>query len=183
MRNATIALACLALAPLGCVHAEDPGFPPAREVGDQRLVQTGEGTLRFWFWTVYDAAFYTVPEASLRELPADLPMRLEIFYQREVSAEKIVEAAEKIMERVVPKTKIEAVRPELDRINEAYVSVSEGDRYTLTYLPEKGTTLALNGEPQLTVSGYAFAEVYFSLWVSAETTKPNLRNDLLGLAE
>jgi hypothetical protein len=37
------------------------------------------------------------------------------------------------------------IQGRIDRINAAYKNVKSGDRYSLTYLPGRGTELALNG--------------------------------------
>ena len=68
----------------------------------------------------------------------------------------------------------------LAKLNRAYVDVKPGDRYTLTYVPGKGTTLRLNGNPLVTVEGADFATAYFRIWLGEDPISPQLRDLLLG---
>ena len=70
-------------------------------------------------------------------------------------------------------------RPSLDRINALYRDVKPGDRYSLTYLPGRGTELALNGEPLGLIAGSDFASAYFSIWLGPKPLDAALKAQLL----
>ena len=44
------------------------------------------------------------------------------------------------------------LKPKIDEFNALYRDVKTGDRYALTYVPGKGTTLLWNGQPLGTVA-------------------------------
>ena len=58
--------------------------------------------------------------------------------------------------------------------------MNPGDRYSLTYIPGKGTTLSLNGVPKGTVDGADFAAALFSIWLGPNPIDSNFKQALLG---
>ena len=60
--------------------------------------------------------------------------------------------------------------------------VGAGDRYALTYQPDIGTTLSLNGEPLGTIAGSDFARAYFGIWLGDEPLRKKFRDRLLGIS-
>lgn len=45
------------------------------------------------------------------------------------------------------------LKKRMDQINAVYRDVKRGDRYSLTYQPGRGTELAFNGTPLVTLEG------------------------------
>jgi hypothetical protein len=60
--------------------------------------------------------------------------------------------------------------------------VQPGNRYSLTYIPGKGTELALNGVPQGVIEGADFAAAVFSMWLGPKPISESLKKDLLDLS-
>ena len=74
----------------------------------------------------------------------------------------------------------ERLRPRIDYHNSLYQDVAPGDRYSLTYVPGKGTVLALNGEPKGTVEGADFASAIFSIWLGPEPISESFKKQIMG---
>ena len=87
----------------------------------------------------------------------------------------------KISENVDPQT-YERLRPRIEYHNSLYQDVRPGDRYSLTYIPGKGTELALNGVPQGVIEGADFAAAVFSIWLGPKPINASLKKDLLDLS-
>jgi hypothetical protein len=62
-----------------------------------------------------------------------------------------------------------------------YEDVKPGDRYSLTYIPGKGTKLALNGEHKGTIEGSEFAAALFSIWLGNKPIDKTFKKQILGL--
>ena len=62
-----------------------------------------------------------------------------------------------------------------------YEDVKPGDRYSLTYIPGKGTELALNGEPKGIVEGSEFAAALFSIWLGKKPIDESFKKQILDL--
>lgn len=61
----------------------------------------------------------------------------------------------------------------------AYHDVQPEDRYSLSYHPECGTELSLNGTPLVTIEGADFAAAYFGIRLGREPIDEELKKSLL----
>ena len=58
--------------------------------------------------------------------------------------------------------------------------MAKGDRDALTYLPERGITLTINGRVKGTIAGEDFAQALFGLWLGGEPFNSRFKQALLG---
>jgi len=72
------------------------------------------------------------------------------------------------------------LKPKIDEFNALYRDMAPGDRYALTYLPGRATTLSWNGKPLGTVAGPDFAAALFGIWPGDHPLDGGLKNLLLG---
>jgi len=178
-----IAALCLCLAasrPAAAASIEDVEFADRVSAGDQTLVLSGLGLLRYRvIFRGYVAALY-LPEGTLpAQALLDVPKRLEIEYFWSIGGQAIREAGEEILARNVSPERFSALGPRLARIGRLYQDVEPGDRYSLTYLPGRGTELAKNGEPLGVIEGADFAAAYFAIWLGDASIDEPLRRQLL----
>lgn len=129
---------------------------------------------------VYDASLHLGAGESPSRIFADIPTRLQLRYYRGFTAAEIVKAGDTLLAQNVDAATIASLRKRLDRINRAYRDVKPGDSYTFTYIPDRGTTLRLNGVPLDTIPGQDFAAAYFRIWLGESPISPTLRDTLLG---
>lgn len=155
-------------------------FPLKREIEKQTIPLLGAGLLEFWRMDVYTAGFYSgMPAGEPHTNLAKYPMLLSLHYHRYLKNKWIVEAAEKSLKKnsQVTYSNIEA---QVNQIGKAYVDVDHGDVYELSYFPQKGTTLLLNGKELVTIPGEEFAGAYFGIWLSESPINQKLKEHLLG---
>jgi hypothetical protein len=155
--------------------------PAALDEDDTRFELVGQGAFR-WKRLIhaYDASLHAGKDSAPATLLTGAPIRLEIHYRREFSAADIVSGGDALLRRNVSTEAWKSLQDRLAKLNRAYVDVKPGDRYTLTYVPGKGTTLRLNGNPLVTVEGSDFAAAYFRIWLGEDPISPQLRDLLLG---
>lgn len=155
--------------------------PAALDEDDTRFELVGQGAFR-WKRLIhaYDASLHAGKDSAPATLLSGAPIRLEIHYRREFSAADIVSGGDALLRRNVSAEAWKSLQDRLAKLNQAYVDVKPGDRYTLTYVPGKGTTLRLNGNPLVTVEGADFAAAYFRIWLGEDPISPQLRDLLLG---
>jgi Chalcone isomerase-like len=60
-----------------------------------------------------------------------------------------------------------------------YENVKPGDRYSLIYIPGRGTELALNKTSKGTIEGADFAAASFAFWLGQKPLDRSLRDQLL----
>jgi len=155
--------------------------PSALEEDGIRFELVGQGAFR-WKRLVhaYDASLHAGEGSKREALLTGAPLRLEIHYRREFSATDIISGGDALLKRNVTPETWKILQPRLAQLNRAYLAVKPGDRYTLTWVPEKGTTLRLNGKALVTVEGADFAAAYFLIWLGKEPISTSLRDQLLG---
>ena len=90
-------------------------------------------------------------------------------------------ATVKMMEKNVDPDTIARLKDQIDYHNSLYEDVKPGDRYSLTYIPGKGTELALNGQPKGTIEGAELASALFSMWIGENPIDQSFKRQILGL--
>jgi hypothetical protein len=195
LRCAAAALASLPLAGAGAASAspganatatglavasiEGVSFAPEHRREDAALELRSLGLLRWYFLKGYVAGLYlgdgVAPAAALD----DVPKRLEIHYFHGIPGEKFGPAAESVLRRSLDPATFGALRERVDRMASLFEDVQPGDRYSLTYVPGRGTELAKNGEPLGSVPGADFAAAYFGIWLGPQPLDRDLRDQLL----
>ena len=148
----------------------------------KELKKTGVGTLTYLsIFKVYNAAFYLESGASVDQVLDDKAKRFEVAYLRSFDREDFGEATYKALRKSIPAEEIERLRPQIEHHNSLYESVVPGDRYSVTYIPGKGTELARNGEAVGVIEGADFAAALFSIWVGDNPIDQKFRQELLGV--
>jgi len=159
---------------------ENATFAKSITIGEKRVPLHGAALLRWQkLVKVYVAALYLPEQTKPSEALSDIPKRLEISYLVSIKGADFGTAAEPILARNVSGAELAGLRSRIDRLNAAYRDVKPGDRYALTYLPGRGTELALNGTPLITIEGADFAAAYFGIWLGREPIDEKLKRDLL----
>ena len=76
--------------------------------------------------------------------------------------------------------RFKALQPAIAQLNALYKDVKPGDEYTATYVPGKGTELALNDKALGIVPGEEYSAAFFSIWIGKNPIDKKFRNRLLG---
>ncbi len=157
------------------------GNPDELSEDGARFVLVGATTFR-WMSVikVYDARLHLGAGEPSSKVFADIPVRLQLTYHRGFTAAEIIKGGDTLLARNVKAESLAALRDRLELINRAYRDVREGDSYSLTYVPGKGTTLRLNGSPLVTIPGHDFAAAYFRIWLGDDPISESMRDALLG---
>ena len=166
----------------GATEIADVKFDKQYTVLEKDLELKGVGLLQYLgLFKVYAGAFYLEEGASLDEALADRAKRIEVEYLRSFKGEEFGPATVEMMEKNVDKATFERLRQQIDYHNSLYEDVGPGDRYALTYIPGKGTELALNGEPKGVIEGADFATALFSIWIGQEPIDDSFKRQIMGL--
>jgi hypothetical protein len=148
-------------------------------VDNNVLYIRGAGLLKWLFFKVYVAALYLPPDVPSRRVLEDVPKKMEFHYLSDMKAEQFVESGEPLLMKNASSDELAKIRAGIDRINGLYRDVDRGERYSLTYIPGKGTELALNRELLGRIEGYDFAAVYYRIWLGDNPVDDKLKDMLL----
>ena len=182
---AALALALILNANSPADAAEIEGVEFADEIefsqsSDRTLRLYGMGLLRYRVvFKGYVAALYLPEGVSGEDALEDVSRRLELSYFWSIGADDFANAAEQLLERELSADQFARLRPRMKVLHRAYRDVRPDDRYSLTYFPETGMELRLNGELLASIPGADFARAYFGIWLGSGALDADLRDELL----
>ena len=156
-------------------------FDESYTADETNLKLRGTGLLRYLkFIKAYVGAFYLDENSTIDEALTDRAKRIEVQYFQAIKGKDFGPATSKSIAKNVDPETFERLRPQIEYHNSLYVDVQPGDRYSLTYIPGRGTELALNGEPRGIIEGAEFAAALFSIWIGREPIDTSFKNQILG---
>jgi len=175
-----MAAACLMASAAPAAEVEGVRFVERHQAGDALLRLQGVGLLRYRVvFKGYAAAFYLGEEVGPERVLEDVPRRLEIAYFWSIPASALAQATRDALARNVDPETLARLRSRIERFNALYEDVEPNDRYSLTYLPARGTELALNGAPLGVIEGADFSAALFAIWLGEKPLDARLRAQLL----
>ena len=140
-------------------------------------ILAGQAKFTFWGFDVYQAALWVEPGFA----PAAFERHafaLELLYLRDFSNEQITKRSLDEMRRqggVAPAT-LAAWQPLLQG---AFPDIVKGDRIIGLHLPGSGAVFLTNTRQSGAVADETFARRFFAIWLSPQTSEPQLRSALL----
>lgn len=164
-----------AIAVFGCANAAAQPAQAEAPLPGVRLA--GQGTLRFLGFEIYQARLWVSPGFQPDNYTAQ-PLALELAYQRDFTARSIAQRSIEEMRRVGPFTEQQATRWQ-QALQAALPEVKAGDRLTGLYRPGAGAVFQLQGRTVGEVADPEFARLFFGIWLSPQTSEPQLREALL----
>ena len=126
------------------------------------------------FWDVYDIALY----APQGEYKTNAPFALEITYLMNLKGKDIAKVAKKEMRRLGMKD-TKTLELWHQKMLEIFPDVQEGERL-VGIKGADGYTYFYNDSQFIgSVQDHSFSQYFFDIWLSPETSRPDLRRKLL----
>jgi len=148
---------------------------PALSSADNDLQKVGEAQLKVLFWKVYNSRLFS---ADGSYVDGQRPLQLEIEYLRDIDADQLVErtAAEwQSQELAHPRQ-----QQWLQSLSALWPDVSKHDVIALQLDRDDRSSFFINGEFLGYVEDPAFGQAFIDIWLSPNTTRPELRSMLIG---
>lgn len=136
----------------------------------------GKARLSFMLWDVYDATLYA-PEGVWQK---DKPFVLSLHYLRDIKGRDIAD-------RSVQEIRKQGYKDEIilaawhSQMRNIFPDVRNGTVLSAVFTPGKDTRFYEADRLIGTIKGDLFAECFFGIWLSENTSEPLLRKKLLGL--
>lgn len=139
------------------------------------LQMVGEARLNVMFFSVYDSRLYTEDGSYA---PDKRPLRLEIEYLRNIKAKALVEQTGAEWDHLqVAHERRDAWLAELEAL---WPDVGKNDVIALELDADNRSTFYFNGNKLGTMEDADFGEYFVAIWLSPDTSRPALREALLG---
>lgn len=174
-----VVLAMSAHAEMRSIEGVD--FDTDLAVHDQSFTLQGVGLLRYRIvFRAYVGALYLGGEYEVDDLwSEDVPMRLELEYFWAIDGDEFGPAAVPYLKDNLTDAAYQRIKDRAEQLSALYQDVEPGDRYALTYIPGRGTELALNGDALGVIEGNDFAVAYFQVWLGESPISTSFRDQLL----
>ena len=175
-----LALNFMILSPANALTVENITFADSTIIGGKAVPLRNAALLRYLrVIKAYVAALYLPEGVKAEAVLSDVPKRLELSYLVSIRGPDFDKGAAPVLARNQTPAELSRLQGRLDKLNAAYRDVKPGDRYSLTYLPGRGTELALNGSPLIVIEGADFAAAYFGIWLGRDPIDEKLKRNLL----
>ena len=154
-------------------------------LGGRELVLNGAGMRTRLVIKVYIAALYLPQKASTAQaaLDKDEPRRMTMTLQRAVNYEQLLEAMRVGLAENNSQIELDALKPQINEFVKIFTSVGEakaGQVIWIDYVPETGTSVALDGASKGTIAGPAFNRALMRVWLGDNPVQESLKKALLG---
>jgi hypothetical protein len=168
----------LSLAPTNAIGqtVNAPALHESSTAGMPTLKLRGGGLLRVFGFQIYHSFLWT-PDGSAFD--ARKPFVLDIQYLRNFEGKRLAERSIDEMraqsvgnDTMYPKWLAEMIR--------VFPDVKPQDRLTGVFTPQRTARFFHNGKLTGEVSDPEFADAFFGIWLSANTSQPKLRTMMLG---
>jgi hypothetical protein len=136
----------------------------------------GSGKYAVLFITAYDAEVWT----DAAQWSMNAPFALTLRYHIGFSSDYLINRSLREMRHVNPALS-DADIARYKKAMAFFAPASSGDEMTMLYQPGQPTRFFKNGAPTGEISEPGFAQDFFGVWLSPNTSDPDLRASLLKL--
>lgn len=137
----------------------------------------GSASLSWLFLTAYEIDLWT--DAAAWSMNSSFA--LTITYRMSFTRDELIERTLKEMSKISPSLSPADKDRFAKALIKAWPNVKSGDRLTALYEPSKPVRFFHNGGPTTPVAESGFAEPFFGIWLSPQTSEPSVRARLLKL--
>jgi len=156
------------------VSAPAHAIEPIREYVPQAQ-KVGEARMSVMFWDIYDASLY----APKGQWSFDKPFALQLHYLRHLDGEKIADRSVKEMRKQGFDNEVKLATWHT-QMREIFPDVEEGDVLSGIFTKD-GQSIFYQGEQEIgRIKDPDFSRRFFAIWLSPQTSAPELRTALLG---
>ena len=185
MKCALLSLALAAASPLA--GAQSAGaFEPSTRVAGQSLQLNGQGTRYRAMFSVYDMALYTSKKVTSPEQLLSLPdaKRASFVALRDIPGDQLGISLVRGMRENADPAQAAVVAGYMDKLGRIFSTerkIGAGQKFTLDYVPGKGTTFFIDGvQKGETVVDPGFINAILRIWVGPNPVDGQLKALLLG---
>jgi hypothetical protein len=188
MKRATLfVLAAAALAaavpcrPAAAKELAGVNMPDTLSVGDKTLKLNGVGLRKKAIFKVYVGGLYleTPSKDAAAILASDEAKAVRMTFLRDVSKSQLKDAFADGFEANA-KEKAASQKAAIEKLYGLLVDMKETQTLSFSYLPGKGTTVAVGDKALGVIEGKEFAEALFALWLGPKPPSEDLKKGMLG---
>ena len=181
MSGALVVAACLAAATLRAADVGGVNVPETVTVDGKALKLNGAGVRKKMMFKVYVAALYVeTPSKNAAELISSNQVKsMRLHMTRNVEGAKVSGAVADGF-ALNSKAALPKLQARLDQFAKMIPDMKDGEEIDMTWVPDKGTEVAVRGTNAGTIEGRDFADALFSVWLGPSPVQDDLKAALTG---
>jgi hypothetical protein len=149
----------------------------SEKISDARSI--GATRLRVFGFQIYDARLWAQPSFEAQSY-INSPFAIEINYLRKFDNDAVAERSIQEMRKLGGMTDVQATQW-LAQMRKIFPDIAKGDRLVGIHNPGVGAVFIFNGKPAGEIKDPEFARLFFGIWLSPQSSEPQMRRELLGL--
>lgn len=142
---------------------------------NQQFQEVGRGEMDWWWFSLYRAKLLTLDGDYSS---GEYPVMLDIEYYQDIPSSRLVEATLDQWQHLGVSEQEQQMW--LSAIIAIWPDVTEGDRLSLKVISPDLSQFYFNGEPLAEPLPKGFSVDFLAIWLSEQTSRPELRKQLLG---
>lgn len=146
-------------------------YPRQMEAKDLTWTLSGAEHFRFRLFSVFTGALFQNEDTGGK--------KLTFTYTRNLGRDVLVDQGQRVLREANDRETLRKFNANLEKINAAFQDVRDGDQYTITVIPERGTWLHFNDEEKFYVDDYEFGMWYLGIWLGDKPMSTGFRDALL----
>lgn len=139
----------------------------------------GQGQFSYLFWDLYQAQLYTA-DGSWSDYQQSSPVVLKLTYQRDISKADFIEATVDQWKHLQGQVSAQH-KDWAKQLDKLWTDVKKGDQLSCVLMPDSRVQFYFNDKLLGDVADPAFGPAFLDIWLSAKTSAPKLRRQLLQL--
>ncbi|MDR8524882.1 MULTISPECIES: chalcone isomerase family protein [Shewanella] len=137
--------------------------------------EVGRGEMQWWWFSLYRARLLTLDGDYSS---GEYPVMLDIEYYQDIPSDRLVEATLDQWQHIGVSEQDQ--QQWLSAISAVWPDVTEGDSLSLKVISPDSSQFYFNGEPLAEPLPKGFSNDFLAIWLSEQTSRPELRKQLLG---
>jgi hypothetical protein len=166
---------------LFCIKTNAQPLPQELRPTVPAATLSGQAKMTVWGFDVYQATLWVAPGFAQSRYEQSR-FALELSYLRDFKGADIARRSIAEMRRQAPLTAAQEADWE-SQMRALFPDVKAGDQITGVHQPGTGVVFWSNGRTLGEVRDPAFAKQFFGIWLSPQTSEPQLRRALLAQAQ
>jgi len=181
----SVALAVLSLSMFAQTKVGDATLPNKLNIESDQLVLNGSGLREKLWFDLYACGLYLQSKSNQAStiVNADKPMTIHMeILSSLLSKKKLIGAFKDGIKKTNSTETVNKIAVDLKKFLSFVDSdIKVGDKYSLVYTPNAGTSLYINNKKKGTIQGLDFKSAIFNMWLSETPADKSLRKELLGI--
>jgi len=161
----------------------DAILPNKLNLESNELILNGSGLREKLWFDLYACGLYLQSKSTNASeiVNGDEPMgiHLEILSSL-LSKKKLTDAFNEGVGKTNSEEVVKRIESKLDTfLNFVENEITVGDKYTIVYTPDTGTSFYINNKKKGTIKGLEFKSAIFNIWLASSPVDGDLKNELL----